>query len=111
MSLFSRTSSSSEVNPAEAAAALATGDGILIDVRESNEWAGGRAAPARHVPLGQLHSRLASLPRDQPIYVICESGSRSSLACELLRRAGFSQPINVRGGTNAWLRSGLPIVR
>ena len=111
MSLFSRSSAGSDVHPTEAATALAAGGGILIDVREPNEWAGGHAAPARHVPLGQLHSQMASLPKDQPIYVICESGGRSSLACELLRRAGFSQPINVRGGTNAWLRSGLPIVR
>jgi len=99
------------VTPAEAHEVVSRGDGILVDVREPNEWQAGRAAGARHIPLGQLATRAAELPKDRPVYLICASGSRSQLAAEMLHRAGFVCPINVSGGTGAWLRSNLPMER
>lgn len=100
-----------EVTPAEAHERVVEGHGILIDVREPGEWRSGRAAGARHIPLGQLSTRAAELPKDQPVYVICASGSRSRLAAEMLHKAGFACPINVNGGTSAWQRSNLPMER
>lgn len=97
--------------PAEAHEHVTRGEGILVDVREPNEWRSGRAAGARHIPLGQLVTRAAELPKDRPIYLICASGSRSQLAAEMLHGAGFVCPINVSGGTSAWQRSNLPMER
>lgn len=110
MSLFQRSQPVDEVEPATAAAALADGTGIIVDVRDPHEWATGHAAGARHLPLPFLASRASELPGDRTIYLICASGNRSRTATEMLVRAGFSAA-NVKGGTTEWIRSGLPTSR
>jgi len=101
-----------EADVADVAAALpADADAVLIDVREDFEWRMGHAAGARHIPLGQLPDHLDELPRSAPLYLICATGNRSANAARYLKEAGFERPINVRGGTVAWQRAGLPIAR
>lgn len=100
-----------EVTPAEAHEQVRGDGGVLVDVREPGEWRTVRASGARHIPLDQLARRAEELPKERPVYLICASGNRSMVAAELLRRAGFTQPLNVRGGTGAWIRSGLPVER
>ena len=100
-----------EATPAEAYQHVTGGDAILVDVREPREWRSGRAAGARHIPLGELPRRIGELPRDRPVYLICASGNRSRVAAELLQRAGHASPISVRGGTGAWVRERLPVER
>lgn len=93
---------------AEVARALEAGEAVLIDVREDFEWRQGRAAGAVHIPLTQLPGRLGELPRELAIYLICATGNRSGRAAEFLGHHGFARAINVRGGTVAWRRAGLP---
>jgi rhodanese-related sulfurtransferase len=82
---------------------------VLIDVRQPDEFAhDGHVAGARLLPLPMLATRLDELPKDAPIACICRSGSRSQVACELLRRQGFSDVANVAGGMIAWRQAGLP---
>ena len=100
-----------EADVADVAAALPDDDAVLIDVREPWEWQAGHARGARHIPLAELPASLDSLPRSAPIYLICATGRRSHNAAAFLRQAGFARPINVRGGTEAWQRAGLPIDR
>lgn len=100
-----------EADVHETAARLTQGDAILVDVREDFEWQLGHAEGARHIPLMQLPAHLDELPKESPIYLICASGNRSGKAAEYLTQAGFERPINVRGGTIAWQRAGLPISR
>lgn len=100
-----------EADVTDVAAALPNDGAVLIDVREPWEWAAGRARGARHIPLADLPGSLDSLPREAPIYLICATGRRSHNAAAFLRQAGFARPINVRGGTEAWQRAGLPIER
>jgi thioredoxin len=104
------------ITPAEVNARIARGEPVdLIDVRTGMEWNGGHAAGARHVPLSQLDPAAVVAGRvgkpDDPIYVICASGGRSASACESFQRAGFTQAVNVEGGTSAWSRAGLPMQR
>ncbi len=98
-----------EATPAEAHERIVSGEGILVDVREPHEWRAGHAAGARHIPLSELPRRAAELPKERPVYVICASGNRSRVAAALLHEAGFACPINVNGGTSAWMRSALPM--
>ena len=100
-----------EADVATVAAALPADGSVLIDVREPWEWQTGRARGARHIPLAQLPASLDSLPRSAPVYLICATGRRIHNAASYLRQAGFARPINVRGGTEAWRRAGLPIDR
>ncbi|WP_019911016.1 rhodanese-like domain-containing protein [Paenibacillus sp. HW567] len=88
--------------PKEVAAQLNKGDSLkMLDVRENGEWAMGHIEGAKHIPLGQLLERLHELDPEQETIVICQSGSRSGLACELLNERGF-KVVNMTGGLNAW---------
>ena len=49
--------------------------------------------------------------KDDPLYMICRSGSRGRQACEKFLAAGYHNVVNVEGGTLAWERAGLPVVR
>jgi NADPH-dependent 2,4-dienoyl-CoA reductase/sulfur reductase-like enzyme/rhodanese-related sulfurtransferase len=67
----------------------ARGDGLLLDIREAPELAVECVPGALHIPLGQLRDRLADLPRDREIQVICRSGQRAYYATRLLLQNGF----------------------
>jgi rhodanese-related sulfurtransferase len=82
---------------------------FVIDVREVFEYVAGHVPGARLLPMGQLGSQAAELPRDRPVYVICATGNRSLTAAANLARAGVDA-WSVAGGTAAWQRAGRPIV-
>jgi rhodanese-related sulfurtransferase len=86
-----------------------------IDVRTPAEYREVHAEPARSVPLDVLDPRAIIEARDgaggEPLYLICRSGSRGRQACETFRAAGFTNVVNVEGGTLAWEQAGLPVVR
>ena len=81
----------------------------VIDVRSSNEYAGGHIAGARLLPLPTVRQRSDELPTDGPIVCVCRSGARSQAACEQLAGMGFTNTINLTGGMIAWQRNGLPV--
>jgi len=88
------------------AAALDTAEEIvLVDVRESDEVAAGAIPGHRHVPLGELATRLEELRQhgDRLIVCQCQRGGRSLKAAELLRAEGFPRVANLEGGYLAWL--------
>jgi len=97
----------SDVDVTALAAALESGV-RLIDVRTPGEYASGHVPGAISVPMDVLapdHSAVTTHPKDQPLYVICESGGRSARAADQLVRAGY-RTMNVVGGTADWRRKG-----
>jgi len=90
---------------------LEEGEGTLVDVREYAEFAGGRVADARLMPLGDLEGRHQELDHSKPIYVMCRTGRRSAEAQKKLRALGFTNVINVVGGIEAWKKEELPLER
>lgn len=89
---------------------LERGGLTLLDVRDLNEWKSGHVAGAVHIFVGYLESRLAEIPRDEPVAVMCSVGNRASIGASVLRRAGFSKVYNVLGSMKAWLAAGYPVV-
>lgn len=86
----------------------------LIDVRTPVEFRQVRVTFARNVPLDRLDAEQLAAVRDEaerPLYVICRSGNRAAQACAKLHSAGFTNVVNVEGGTLAWDQAGLPVVR
>ena len=81
-------------------------DAVLLDVREPEEYAYGHVPGAINLPQAELATRLAEVPRDRPVFVICESGMRSLRSTQFLRQMGYDHLTNVRGGTAAWRKSG-----
>jgi hydroxyacylglutathione hydrolase len=77
----------------------------LLDVRQPAEWADGHVEGARFLTGALVPDRLAELPRDRPLAVICDSGHRSTVIAGLLAREGF-RTAGVTGGMSAWRRSG-----
>ena len=110
MSWFKHTPNALEITPADAHALVTEGKAVLVDVREPNEWIGGHAVPAKHVPLGWLAAKSKHLPKDREILVICQSGNRSLAGARWLNDAGF-EARSVAGGTIAWAHAGLPLGR
>ena len=75
----------------------------LLDVRSSQEYKhDGHIAGAHLIPLGELPSKLAQLPRDRTVVCICRSGARSSAALNQLAQAGFTDIRNLSGGMMGW---------
>jgi hydroxyacylglutathione hydrolase len=81
------------------------GDAVLLDVREPEEYVYGHVPRAVNLPQAELATRLGEVPRDRPVYVICESGMRSLRASQFLHQMGYRRVANVRGGTAAWRRA------
>lgn len=86
-------------------------DALVIDVRDVSEYEAGHIAGARHVPERQIADRLKELEkfRDRPMVVTCRSGTRSGVAVQVLRRNGFKEAVNLRGGIGAWEQAGMPL--
>lgn len=80
---------------------------LVLDVRSPAEWDSGHIADAIHILGGELPDRVADVPRDKPLAVVCGSGYRSSLAISVLQRAGFEHVLNVAGGMTAWEQANL----
>ncbi|EJR29084.1 MULTISPECIES: sulfurtransferase TusA family protein [Bacillus] len=73
---------------------------IVLDVREEAEFAFGHIPSAISVPLGKLDS--AVLDQEKQIYVICRTGNRSDVACQMLKEKGYSNVKNVIPGMLEW---------
>jgi glyoxylase-like metal-dependent hydrolase (beta-lactamase superfamily II)/rhodanese-related sulfurtransferase len=80
----------------------------IVDVRRPPEYEGGHVPHARHAPLSELRELAAALPfdRSKPTAVICAGGYRSSAATSILQQQGFTNLLNVTGGTSAWINAG-----
>ncbi|HET6859430.1 MAG TPA: rhodanese-like domain-containing protein [Streptomyces sp.] len=98
-----------EITIDQFAAAYADTSAFVLDVREGLEYVQGHVPGAVLIPMSQLSSHLADIPRDRPVHVICRSGNRSASSASFLEHAGFDA-YSVAGGTDAWVRSGRPIV-
>ncbi|QGU01243.1 putative adenylyltransferase/sulfurtransferase MoeZ [Corynebacterium kalinowskii] len=81
----------------------------LIDVREVDEFEAVHAANAVNMPMSNFMSFIDSIDKDREVYLICKSGVRSAQVGQYLDNAGFD-PINVEGGTDAWVATGLPTI-
>ena len=84
------------------AVAAAAEKPLLLDVRTPTEYAAGHVPDAVNVPVDELRSRLAEVPRDRPVVAYCQVGQRGYLATRVLRHAGFDAS-NLGGGYKTYL--------
>jgi glyoxylase-like metal-dependent hydrolase (beta-lactamase superfamily II)/rhodanese-related sulfurtransferase len=83
----------------------------VVDVRRPAEYGNGHVPRALNAPLATLDRIAGELPfeKDKPTAVICAGGYRSSAAASLLEQLGFTNLLNVSGGTGAWINAGYPV--
>ncbi len=94
----------SDITAIELKTRLDRGDAVFVlDVRERHELAICRIPGATPIPLGELPHRLAELPADRDIVVMCRSGARSARAVAFLRDRGFARARNLAGGILDWI--------
>jgi rhodanese-related sulfurtransferase len=97
-----------EVTPERTRELLASGEAVVVDVREPYEREAGHIDGSRHIELERLASVAESLPRDQPVVFHCRLGSRSAMAAQAFRAAGYDA-WSMAGGLQRWHDEGLPV--
>ena len=100
-----------EVDPVRARELIESGDPLIVDVREQDEWDEGHVPGAIHIPRGHLESRIeaAATDRSQPILLYCSGGNRSAFAAKTLQELGYDEPVSLAGGFTDWKRNGFPV--
>jgi sulfur-carrier protein adenylyltransferase/sulfurtransferase len=100
-----------EVSPQEVHGLLTAHAPVkLIDVREADEYAGGRLPGALHIPRGFLELRIEErAARDEQLVLYCAGGTRSALAAATLQHMGYTRVASLAGGFNRWSDAHLPV--
>jgi rhodanese-related sulfurtransferase len=98
-----------EISPDDARKQLA-GGAIVLDVRTYEEFIGGHIEKSLFMPLEELTSLMSALPRDRLIITVCRTGLRSIQARYILQEAGYDQVTSLKGGMEAWIAAGFPVV-
>ncbi len=100
-----------DVTPAQANAMLKRGDYFLLNVHVP--YAGELPGTDAFIPYDAVRDNLSRLPSDRslPIIVYCRSGRMSALAAETLTSLGYRRVYNLRGGMEAWVQAGYPLLR
>jgi glyoxylase-like metal-dependent hydrolase (beta-lactamase superfamily II)/rhodanese-related sulfurtransferase len=82
----------------------------ILDVRTTveTEEESARIQGAQMIPINDLRDRINEIPKDSPVMTICRSGTRSVMAFNILREAGWQKVANINGGLLRWKREGLP---
>jgi len=97
-----------EIDPADVLKLAESGEAELIDVRREYEHEAGRIAGSRNIEMNDLTAQSDSLPKDRPVVFYCRGGSRSAMAAEAFKQAGFDAH-NMSGGMTAWVEKELPL--
>jgi len=74
----------------------------IIDIREPNEYEGGHILGARNIPLTQFRMRMGEMRKDQPVYLYDQNGIRTGRAAQILRKNGYQELYQLKGGFKQW---------
>ena len=102
-----------QIGTLEATRLMNQGPSLVLDVRDEKDFAAGHLPKARHIPAGELATRLAEIGKfkEKPVIVTERSGPRSGAASRLLRNSGFTKVFQLKGGVAAWQQASLPVER
>src|SRR5216683_906668 len=100
-----------EIDATHARDRIESGEPVVVDVREQDEWDEGHIPGAVHIPRGHLESRIERLAPDtgRPVIVYCSVGNRSAFAAKTLAELGYDDVVSLAGGFTDWKRNGFPV--
>ena len=98
-----------EISPQDAAAKLNSGEAVIVDVRDKDEWDEGHIPGATHMSRGTIELDIEEKVPDPNTMIICHcgGGGRGALATESLQKMGYKNVRNMAGGFKAWKAAGL----
>ena len=97
-----------EIGTLEATRLMNQGTTLVLDVRDQKDYAAGHLPRARHIPLQDLQGRVGEIAKfkDKPVIV---TGARAGMACRFLKRSGFNNVFQLKGGVASWQQASLPL--
>jgi sulfur-carrier protein adenylyltransferase/sulfurtransferase len=100
-----------EINAERARDLIESGEPLIVDVREQDEWDEGHIPGAVHIPRGNLESRIERAAPDpsRPLLVYCSVGNRSAFAAKTLEEMGYEDVTSLADGFTDWKRNGFPV--
>ena len=102
-----------EISPQDAAAKLNSGEAVIVDVRDRDEWDEGHIPGATHMSRGTIELDIEEKVPDPNAMIICHcgGGGRSALAAGSLQEMGYKNVRSMAGGFKAWKAAGLPMTK
>src|SRR5437870_993610 len=102
-----------EISPHDAEGKLASGEAVIVDVRDKDEWDEQHIPGAIHMSRGTIELDIEEKVPDTNAMVICHcgGGGRGALATESLQKMGYRNGRNMAGGFKAWKATGLPVTK
>jgi rhodanese-related sulfurtransferase len=99
-----------EISPQDAAEKSQSGEAIIADVREKDEWGEEHIPGAIHMSRGTIELDIEGKVPDTNAMIVCHcgGGGRSALAAESLQKMGYKNVRSMAGGFKAWKAAGLP---
>ena len=107
---FTKPSGHREISPRELHAMLEGGNALLIDVRETGEFASGHIPGAVNMPLSRFSPRDIPEPQGKIVVLQCAGGKRSGQALDQCAQAQSAIDTHLAGGIGAWKDAGLPVI-
>ena len=103
----------SEISPQDAATRSKSGEAVIVDVRETNEWDEEHIPGAIHLSRGTIELDIEEKVPDPNAMIICHcgGGGRGALATESLQKMGYKNVRSMAGGFKAWKAAGLPTMK
>ena len=109
--LLRRSAGGPWVDTARAIHLINREDALVVDVRDSGDYAAGHILGAKNLPLGRIEEGAAEIAKrkEKPLIVYDDGGERSAKAAAALKKQGFTQVATLSGGLGAWRQAGLPV--
>jgi rhodanese-related sulfurtransferase len=100
-----------EISPQDAAQKLKSGEAVIVDVRDKDEWDEEHIPGAMQMSRGTIELDIEEKVPDTNAMIICHcgGGGRSALATESLQKMGYKNVRSMAGGFKAWKSAGLPV--
>lgn len=106
-----RSRGGSAVSTAEAIQMSNQRQAVWVDVRPAEQFQAGHIAQARSLPAADVEQKLASLPKNKPLILVCEQGKDAPRIAARLRAQGYADATALEGGMRAWFSAGLPVTQ
>ncbi len=86
--------------------------GVLIDVREPDEYVKVYVAQSKNIPLSQLQDKLVTTVKNKalPVLFICANGARTGKAVKIANQLGYENAYSVAGGMRSWVEANMPVI-